>query len=305
MGVKVARTSWLLGALALACSDPAVDAGWVATGAQAAFPAPLTVSKATATNIDGTYLYWLTSDGFLYRAPRAGGEIHRRPLPAPATIITAHNDVFVGWTDAGGNAAIEEIDPVTGKVTAEIHQTGALLGLVAGQRGYGFAVAAPDGTRVQACRDGICTDLIDIPSAYKSLALDFPTRTFYVLTADGLRTCSLDTGCPAQAATTPAGTKFVADLPGVYFLMDANGQPHGSDGSMLGSPAAPGPIKWEVVDGNGYVATWSNGSQLAQCTLAAGATTTQMDVACSDFETDATGRPIYCLVGSSMIQVIP
>jgi hypothetical protein len=63
-----------------------------------------------------------------------------------------------------------------------------------------------------------------------------------------------------------------------------------------------------VVDGNGHttspVGTWSNGSQIAQCLLTSATTTTQLEVACTDFDVDATGRPIYCLVGNSTLQVI-
>jgi hypothetical protein len=190
-------------------------------------------------------------------------------------------------------------------VSAIIHQPGALLELESGQRGYSYAVAAPGGSRVQACRDGICTDLIDIPSQVLGLTNDFPTRTFYVLTAEGLRTCTLDGGCPAQGAHTPTGTAFVEALPGTYFFLDSKGQPLARDGSPLGTAAVPGPTDWEVVDSNGYVATWSNETQLAQCTLGPGAKTNQLAVACASFDTDATGRPIFCLQGSSSVQVIP
>ena len=143
------------------------------------------------------------------------------------------------------------------------------------------------------------------PAERVCLALDFPTRTFYVLTTDGLRTCTVSGGCPSQAAALPAATSLIAALPGTYFLLDSNGQAFAKDGSTLGSAAAPGPTKWEVVDGNGYVSTWSNGTQLAQCTLAPGATATPIAMACTDFDVGATGRPIYCLQGSSTIQVIP
>ena len=305
--------AWLVGAaLSVACSDQpgGVAAGWVATGDQAAFPAPLTVARATAITIDGTYLYWITTDGFLYRAPRAGGGIDRALLPAPGALLNAHNDIFVGWTDASGNAAIADIDPPTGKVIAVNHQPGALRGMIGGQRGYSFAVAAPDGTGVQACRDQTCTQLLDIKSEFKSLANDFPTNTFYVLTADGLHTCTLMDGCPNPAVTVPQASALVAALPGTYYLLDSNGQASGTGGAPnLGSPAAPQPTKFVVVDGNGHttdpVGTWSNGSQLAQTLLTPAATTTRLDNACTDFEVDATGRPLYCLVGSSMIQIIP
>jgi hypothetical protein len=311
--VKAARTAWLVGgalATAVACSNQTGAAGWVATGDASAFPSPLTVDKATAITLDGTYVYWITTDGFLYRAPRSAGEVDRVPLPAPGALLGAHNDVFVGWTDGSGNAAIADIDPATGTVTAVNHQPGALRGLVAGQRGYSFAVAAPDGTLVETCVDGACPQLSDIKSDFKSLALDLPTRTFYVLTVDGLRICTVSGGCPTQAAPTPAATTLVAALPGTYFLLDSNGQASGMGGSPnLGSAAVPGPTKFVVVDGNGHttnpVGTWSNGSQLAQCLLAPGTTTSQIAMACTDFEVDATGRPIYCLVGSSSIQIIP
>jgi hypothetical protein len=300
------RTWWLGVALVAggACGQSGAG-GWVATGDRSAFPSALTVSEATAIKLDATNLYWLTSAGFLYHTPRAGGEIGRARLPAPAEFLSVHNNVYVGWTDGGGNAVIEEIDPPSGKVNATIQQPGALLALESGQRGYSYAVAATGGVRVQACRDGACTDLIDIPSQLVGLSNDFPTRTFYVLTTDGLRACSLDGGCPAQATATPAATGFVEALPGTYFFLDANGQPLAKDGSPLGTAAAPGPTDWEVVDGNGYVATWSNETQLAQCTLAPGATTSQLAVACASFDVDATGRPIFCLQGSSTIQLVP
>jgi hypothetical protein len=310
--VKAARTAGLVGvalAAGVACSRP-LTVAWVATGDHAAFPSPLTVDKATAITIDATYIYWITTDGFLYRAPRAAGEIARVRLPAPGALLGAHTDVYVGWTDGSGNAAIADIVPATGTVTAVNHQPGMLRGLVAGQRGYSFAVAAPDGTLVQTCLDGVCPPLPDIKSDFKSLALDLPTRTFYVLTVDGLRTCTVSGGCPAQAATTPAATTLVAALPGTYFFLDANGQASGKGGSPnLGSAAVAGPTKFVVVDGNGHttspVGTWSNGAQLAQCLLAPATTTTQLAVGCTDFDVDATGRPIYCLVGSSTIQIIP
>jgi hypothetical protein len=301
------RTAWLLCAALVAtagCSGEGAD-GWAATGDRSAFPSPLTVGEATAIRLDGTYLYWVTTDGFLYHTPRAGGEVGRVRLPATAEFLSVHNDVYVGWTDGSGSAAIEDIDPSSGTVNALIQQPGALLALESGQRGYSYAVAAPGGIRVQACRDGACTDLIDIPSAFIGLANDFPTRTFYVLTADGLRTCTLDAGCSALAAPTPTGTMFVDALPGTYFLLDSKGQPFGRDGSPLGTAAAPGPTDWEVVDGNGYVATWSNETQLAQCTLGPGATTSLLSVACASFDTDSTGRPIFCLQGSSTVQVLP
>jgi hypothetical protein len=298
---------------ALACSSsgqrPAPSA-WIATGDHAAFPSPLTVDKATAVTIDATYLYWITTDGFLYRAPRSGGEVDRVALPAPGTRVWAHDDVFVGWTDGSGNAAIAEIDPATGVVTVVNHKPGALLALIAGRHGYSFAVATPDGIEVQTCLDSGCAAVQDIKSALKSLALDLTTNTYYVLTVDGLRTCTVDGGCPAQAAATPAAAMLVTALPGTYYLVDSNGQASGPGGSPnLGSPAAPSPTtKFNVDDGNGpnaLVGTWSNGAELAQCVLAPGTTTTQIAAACTDFETDATGRPIYCLVGSSTIQVIP
>lgn len=308
--VKVARTAVLIATALAACSDApgGVPMGWVSTGNQAAFP--VTVAKATAITIDGTYLYWITTDGFLYRVPRAGGGIDRVSLPAPGQMLNAHNDVFVGWTDGSGNASVADIDPMTGKIVGINHQTGALRGMIGGQRGYSFAVAAPGGTRVQACRDGTCTALIDIPSEFKSLANDFPTDTFYVLTADGLRTCTLGGGCPAQAATVPSASALVAALPGTYYLLDANGQASGTSGSpSLGTAAVPQPTKLVVVDGNGHTAapvgTWSNGSQLAQTLLTPAATTTTLANACTDFEVDATGRPLYCLVGSGMVQIIP
>jgi hypothetical protein len=190
------------------------------------------------------------------------------------------------------------------------HQPGALRGLVAGQHGYSFAVAAPDGTLVQTCLDGSCPQPSDLPSDFKSLALDLPTKTYYMLTVDGLRTCTVSGGCPAQATPMPAAMALVAALPGTYFLLDSNGQAFGQGGApSLGSAAVPGPTKLVVVDGNGHttspVGTWSNGAQLAQALLAPATTTTQLAVACTDFDVDATGRPIYCLVGSSSIQIIP
>jgi len=305
--VKAVCTAWLLGgalAAGVACSGQTGQTGqsgpvtWVATGDHAAFPLPLTVDKATAITIDAKYIYWITTDGFLYRAPRSGGEVARVPLPAPGTDLGAHNDVYVGWTESSGNAAIADIDPATGATTEVKHQLGALRGLVAGQRGYSFAVSAPDGTLVQTCLDGVCPEPLHIESDFKSLALDFPTRTFYVLTVDGLRTCTVDGGCPAQAATTPSATAFVAALPGTYFLLDSSGQAFGKGGSPeLGSAAVPSPAKFVVVDGNGHttspVGTWSNGSQIAQCLLTSATRTTQLEVACTDFDVDATGRPIY------------
>ncbi len=305
---------WRMGFVlaAVACSSsgqrpPDLGAGkWTATGDHAAFPSPLTVDKATAVTIDGTYLYWITTDGFLYRAPRAGGEVDRVALPAPGTRVWAHNDIFVGWTDDSGNTGVAEIDPATGMVTVVNHKPGALLALIAGRHGYAFAVATPDGTEVQTCLDTGCAAVQDIKSELKSLALDLTTNTYYVLTVDGLRTCTVDGGCPTQAAATPAAATAVTALPGTYYLLDSNGQASGSGGSPnLGSPAAPNPTKFNVDDGNGIVGTWSNGVELAQCRLVPGTTTTQIAAACTDFETDATGRPIYCLVGSSTIQVIP
>jgi hypothetical protein len=309
--VKAARTSWLVGgvlAAAVGCSGP--TGAWVATGEYAAFPSPLPVDKATAITIDATYIYWITTDGFLYRAPRSAGSVDRVRLPAPGTLLGSHNDVFVGWTDGSGNAAIADITPATGMVAAMNQQPGALVALVAGQHGYSFAAAAPGGTRVQACLNGVCSQPEEIESAFKSLALDLPTRTFYVLTVDGLRTCTLSGGCPAQAAATPAAATLIAALPGTYFFLDSNGQASAKGGSPnLGSAAVPGATKLVVVDGNGHttspVGTWSNGSRLAQCLLAPATTTSQVAMACSDFDVDATGRPIYCLVGSSTIQIIP
>jgi hypothetical protein len=311
--MKAVRTAWLLGgalAAGVACSGQNGTGAWVATGDHSAFPAPLVVDKATAITIDATYIYWITTDGYLYRAPRSGGEVDRVRLPAPGTLLGAHNDVFVGWTDSSGNAAIADIDPPTGTVTAMSHQPGALRGLVAGQHGYSFAAAAPDGTLVQTCLNGVCPPPSDIKSDFRSLALDLPTKTFYVLTVDGLRTCTVTGGCPAQAATIPAATTLIAALPGTYYLLDSNGQASGKGGSPnLGSAAVPNATKLVVVDGNGHttspVGTWSNGSRLAQSLLAPATTTSQLAVACTDFDVDATGRPIYCLVGSSSIQVIP
>jgi hypothetical protein len=312
-GVKATRLGWLVGgtlAAGVACSDHPRAVLWVETGDRAAFPSPLEVAEATAITIDAAYVYWITTDGFLYRAPRSVGKVERVPLSAPGELLGAHNDIYIGWTDDSGNAVIADIDPPTGTVTATNRQPGALRGLVAGQHGYSFAIAAPDGTLVHTCLEGVCPQPSDIASDYKSLALDLPTRTFYVLADDGLRTCSVSDGCPVQATTTPAATTLVAALPGTYFLLDANGQAFGKDGTPnLGSAAAPGPTKFVVVDGNGRtkspVGTWSNGSQLAQCLLAPGTTTTQLAMACTDFEVDATGRPLYCLVGSSSIRIIP
>jgi hypothetical protein len=302
----MARTIGLLCvAIGSACSGQTGDEGWIATGDRSALPSALGVKDATGIKLGSDNLYWVTSDGFLYRTPRTGGDVGRVRLPAAADFLSVHNDVFVGWTDGGGNAVIEEIDPPSGKVIAAFQQPGKLLELESGQRGYSYAVAAPDGSRVQACRDGACTGLIAIPSEVTGLSNDFPTRSFYVLTTEGLRACSLDTGCPAQATPTPAATAFVEALPGIYFFLDTNGQPLGKDGSPLGSAAVPGPTDWEVVDGNGYVATWSNETHLAQCTLAPGATTTELELACTSFDTDATGRPIYCLHGSSTVEVVP
>jgi hypothetical protein len=304
------RAAWLVcGALAAATACSSKSA-WVATGAHAAFPSPLAVDKATAITIDATYIYWITGDGFLYRAPRASGEIDRLPLPAPGTRLGAHNDVFVGWTDGSGNAAIADIDPPTGTVTAQSHLTGALVGMVAGQHGYAFAAAAPDGTDVLTCLQGVCPALPEIKSGFKSLALDLPTKTFYVLTTDGLRTCTVSGGCPTGAEAMPAATTLIAALPGTYFLVDANGQAFARGGTTkLGEAAVPSPDKLMVVDGNGHtpspVGTWSNGTQIAQTLLAPAAKTTTIAMACTDFDVDATGRPIYCLVGSSSIRVIP
>ena len=312
---------WLIGIVlaAVACSSSAQRSsdlgpeppdlgasGWTATGAQTAFPSPLTVDKATALNIDAAYLYWITTDGFLYQAPRAGGEVRRVALPAPATHIWVHNDIFVGWTDGSDNTTITGFDPATGSVTTVNHKPGALLGLIGGQHGYSFAVATPGGTLVQTCLDAGCAAEQNIPSEFKSLALDLPTMTYYVLTVDGLRTCTVNGGCPAQAAAVPAATRFVSALPGRYYLLDSNGQASGPGGSPnLGTAAAPNPIKFEAVDGNGLLGTWSNGTKLAQTVLDPGATTTEIAAACTDFETGATGRPFYCLVGSSTIQVMP
>jgi len=285
---------------------------WSETGESAAFPSPLEVHGATAIATDATRLYWISTDGFLYRAPRSGGGIARVALPTTgAPLLAVHNDVYVGWTDADGHAAIADIDPATGTVTTVSHQPDPLRALVGGQRGYGFAVTTPDGTRIQACLDSVCSPPSNIASPFKSLALDLPTKTYYVLTEDGLRTCSLRDGCPAVAATAPATAALVATLPGMHFLLDANGQLFANDGSTpLGSAAVPGPIKFMVDDGNGkipnLVGTWSNGAQLAQRVLTPQATTTVIDAACSDFDDDATGRPIYCLVGGGdTIEVIP
>jgi hypothetical protein len=308
--VNVTCPAWLLASMLVAAVGCSGKGAWVATGSRSAFPSPLSVANATAITIDATYIYWIASDGFLYRAPRSSGDVDRVPLPAPGKLLGAHNDVFVGWTDGSGNAAVADIDPPAGTVTAVNHQPGALVGMVAGQHGYSFAVAAPDGTQVETCLNGVCQPLQGIKSDFKSLALDLPTKTYYVLTADGLRTCTVSGGCPAQAAATPAATSLIAALPGTYFLLDANGQAFAAGGApRLGSLAVPGPTKLVVVDGNGHtpspVGTWSNGAQLAQTLLAPGATTTGLAAACTDFEVDATGRPIYCLVGSSTIQVIP
>jgi hypothetical protein len=303
-GVSMARTAWLVGFAFAACSDQTGVVVWQATGDRSALPSPLTV-EATAIRLDATYLYWVSTDGFLYHTPRAGGAVARVRLPAPAEFISVSDDVYVGWTDSSGNAVIEEFDPASGRVLATIHQPGALLGLESGQRGHSYAVAAPGGIQVQACRDGVCTDLLDIPSELRDLSNDFSTRTFYVLTADGLRICTLDGGCPAQATATPAAATLLQSLPGTYFFLDSNGQPFARDGSMLGTAAVPGPTSWNVDDGNGQVATWSNKTQLAQCSLVPGATTTELAVACTSFDTDATGRPIYCLQGSSTVLVIP
>jgi hypothetical protein len=293
-----------------ACTGPTGPVAWVATGERAAFPSPLAVDGATALTIDATYLYWISTDGFLYRAPRAAGGIDRAPLPAAGTHLSAHNDVFVGWTDASGNATIADVVPATGTITKLNQQAGALLGLVAGQHGYSFAVAAPDGTRVQTCLDGGCAPPVEIASPFESLALDLPTKTYYVLTVDGLRTCTVEGGCPAQPSATPAASALVAALPGTYYLLDANGQASGAGGApRLGSAAVPGPTRFSVVDGNGHttspVGTWTNGAQLAQGLLAPGATTSQLAVACADIDVDATGRPIYCLAGGATIQILP
>jgi hypothetical protein len=310
--MKAARMAWLFGVSSsvVACSGHPSESGWIATGDHAAFPSSLAVENATAITIDATYLYWITTDGFLNRAPRVGGEVARVRLPAPAVLLGAHNDLFVGWTESSGNAAIADIDPATGMVTAMNHQPGALRGMVAGQRGYSFAVDAPDGTLVQTCLEGVCTQPSDINSDFKSLALDLPTKTFYVLTGDGLRTCTLSDGCPAEAAPKPDATALIAALPGTYFLLDSNGQASGAgDSANLGSAAVPGPTKFIVVDGNGAttspVGTWSNGSRLAQSLLAPQTETSEIAVACTDFDVDATGRPIYCLVGGSSIQIDP
>jgi hypothetical protein len=295
---------------ALACASHPVESAWIATGDHAAFPSALAVESATAITIDATYLYWITGDGFLDRAPRAGGEVARVQLPAPGAFLAAHNDLFVGWTESSGDAAIADIDPGTGMVTAMNHQPGALRGMVAGQRGYSFAVDAPDGSVVQTCLEGVCAQPADINSDFKSLALDLPTKTFYVLTNDGLRACTLSDGCPAEAAPTPDATALIAALPGTYFLLDSNGQAFDArDSTNLGSAAVPGPTKFVVVDGNGRTAspvgTWSNGSRLAQTLLAPAAEAREIAMACTDFDVDATGSPIYCLVGNSSIQINP
>lgn len=308
--VKAAYTAWLVGGAlvaALACSDQKQTGPveWVANGDHAAFPSPLAVDRATAITIDATYIYWITTDGFLYRAPRSGGGVDRVRLSAPGTHLGAHNDVYVGWTDGSGDTAVADIDPATGAAIGMNHQPGGLRGLVAGQHGYSFATAAPDGTLVRTCLDGDCPELPVIDSDFESLALDLPTKTFYVLTVDGLRTCTMSDGCPPDAATTPPATTHVAALPHTYFLLDSNGQASGKDGTELGSAAAPDPTKFMVVDGNGQIGTWSNGSQIAQCRLTPGTTTTTLDEACTDFDVGATGRPIYCLVGDSAIRVIP
>ena len=305
------RTAWLVAWIVggVACSTPEVDTGWKATGDSSAFPSSLKVERATAITMDGTSIYWITTDSYLYKAPRSTGAISRVPLPAPGALLGAHNDVFVGWTDSSGNAAIADIDPSTGLINAISHQPGALRGMVAGQHGYSFAVDAPDGTLVKTCLEDSCTQLPDIQSEFKSLALDLPTKTFYVLTVDGLRICTLSGGCPAQAAPAPAAT-LVAALPGTYYLLDSNGQASAELGSPnLASAAVGGATKFVVVDGNGHttapVGTWSNGSRLAQGLLAPATTTTEFATACTDFDVDATGRPIYCLVGGSTIQLIP
>jgi hypothetical protein len=311
--VNAMRMAWLVAGMLVAgvgCSDHPRAVEWVTTGDRAAFPSSLTVDQATAISANLSYVYWITADGFLYRAPRAGGEVGRVPLPASGARIAVHDDIYVGWTDDSGNTVIADIDPPSGAVTVANQQAGALRGLVAGKRGYSFASPAPDGTLVQTCLRGVCPQPAHIESDYKSLALDLTTETFYVLTVDGLRTCTVSGGCPATADATPAATTLVWALPDTYFLLDSNGQVFGEGGSsMLGSAAAPSPTKIMVDDGNGLnpnpVGTWSNGSQLAQGVLVPGATTTELAVACTDFDLDATGRPIYCLVGSSTIQVIP
>jgi hypothetical protein len=310
--VKAARVAWLVGVLSsvAACADHPDSTRWVGTGDRADFPSSLAVNEATAITIDATYLYWISRDAFLYRAPRAGGEVARVPLPAAGALLGAHTDVYVGWTDGSGSAAIADIDPATGAVVAMNHQPGTLRGLVAGQRGYSFAVDAADGTLVQTCLEGVCAQPSDIPSDFKGLALDLPTKTFYVLTVDGLRSCTLSAGCPAEASVTPAETTLIAALPGTYFLLDSNGQASGAGASPnLGSASAPSPTKFVVVDGNGQssgpIGTWSNRSELARTLLATATETTEVATACSDFDVDATSSPIYCLVGSSSIQVIP
>src|SRR5262249_56426378 len=120
----------------------------------------------------------ITSNGFLYRAPRAGGGVDRMTLPAPGVLLGAHNDVFVGWTDGNGNGTIADIDPPAGTVTALNQKPGALRGMVAGQHGYSFAVAPPDGTLVQTCLNADCTQPPDIQSEPKSLPPDLTTKTF-------------------------------------------------------------------------------------------------------------------------------
>jgi hypothetical protein len=290
---------WLILVAALGACQPSA---WVPTGDRSAFPSLLAVSNATAITIDATFIYWITTDGFLYRAPRSSGDVARIPLPAPGTLLGAHNDLFVGWTDTSGNAAIADIDPPSGMLNATNQLTGHLRGLVAGQHGYSFASGA---TQAQTCLNGVCTSA-SISSAFKSLALDLPTKTFYVLTTDGLRICSLSNGCPPQAAATSA--TLIAALPSTYFLVDDTGQASSAAGN-LGTPAVATPTKLIVVDGNGHtpspVGTWSNGTTLAQTLLDPTATTNVISSACTDFDVDATGRPIYCLVGNSSIQVIP
>src|SRR5438552_654146 len=121
--MKAPLAAWLVGgalAAGLACSDQpgGVGLGWAATGDRAAFPSPLTVNGATAIKLDATNLYWITTDGFLYYTPRAGGDVSRLQLPAVAEFLSVHNDVYVGWTDGSGNAVIQEIDPPSGNVKA-------------------------------------------------------------------------------------------------------------------------------------------------------------------------------------------
>src|SRR4051812_9779404 len=113
--MRPAGVPWLIGVAlaAVACSssatppsDLAPDAsdlgpgtadlapsGWTPTGAQAAFPAALAVDKATALTIGAEHIYWITTDGFLYRAPRSPGAVDRVALPAPATHVWVHNDL--------------------------------------------------------------------------------------------------------------------------------------------------------------------------------------------------------------------